>query len=36
MPARGEKPDPARRVDAQHFKGNEMCDGRGHTVSDRK
>jgi hypothetical protein len=32
MPQRGEKPDPARRVDAAHFKGNEMRDGRGHTV----
>jgi hypothetical protein len=32
MPARGEKADPGRRVDAQHFKGNEMRDGRGHVV----
>ena len=32
MPARGEKPDPAKRVDASHFKGNEMRDGRGHVV----
>jgi hypothetical protein len=32
MPARGEKADPARHVDAEHFKGNEMRDGRGHVV----
>jgi hypothetical protein len=32
MPQRGEKAEPAKRVDASHFKGNEMRDGRGHTV----
>jgi hypothetical protein len=32
MPARGEKAVPEKRVDASHFKGNEMRDGRGHTV----
>ena len=32
MPARGEKADPAKRVDSAHFKGNEMRDGRGHAV----
>jgi hypothetical protein len=31
-PARGEKPDPAKRVDAAHFKGNETRDGKGHVV----
>jgi hypothetical protein len=31
-PARGEKAEPARRVDAAHFHGNEMRDGRGHVV----
>jgi|ERR1700722_12014678 hypothetical protein len=36
MPNRGEKPDPARRVDQAHFKGNEMRDGRGHTIGDRR
>jgi hypothetical protein len=30
MPQRGEKAEPAKRVDAEHFKGNEMRDGRGH------
>jgi hypothetical protein len=30
MPKVGEKADEARRVDAAHFKGNEMRDGRGH------
>jgi hypothetical protein len=32
MPARGEKADPAKHIDAAHFKGNEMRDGRGHVV----
>jgi hypothetical protein len=32
MPARGEKAVDAKRVDAAHFKGNEMRDGRGHTA----
>src|ERR1700735_1258830 len=32
MPARGEKFDAAHRVDASHFKGNEMRDGRGHVA----
>jgi hypothetical protein len=32
MPARGEKAEPAKQVTAAHFKGNEMRDGRGHTV----
>jgi hypothetical protein len=32
MPQRGEKAEPARRVDAAHFKGNEMRDGRGHVA----
>src|SRR5580693_8061294 len=32
MPARGEKPEPAKRVDSAHFKGNEVRDGRGHTA----
>jgi hypothetical protein len=34
-PARGEKADPARRVDADHFKGNEERDGRGHATEAR-
>jgi hypothetical protein len=37
IPNRGEKPDPARRVDQAHFKGNEMRDGRGHAFGgDRR
>lgn len=32
MPHRGEKAEDARRVDAAHFKGNEMRDGRGHVM----
>jgi hypothetical protein len=32
MPARGEKAEPARQVDAKSFKGNEVRDGRGHVV----
>jgi hypothetical protein len=35
-PARGEKPDPARRVDNAHFKGNEMRDGRGNVVKGKR
>src|SRR5580700_3280277 len=36
MPKRGEKAEPARRVDAAHFKGNEMRDGRGHVVTGKR
>jgi hypothetical protein len=32
VPQRGEKPEPAKRVDSAHFKGNEVRDGRGHAV----
>jgi hypothetical protein len=32
MPERGEKAEPSKRVDAAHFHGNEMRDGRGHVV----
>jgi hypothetical protein len=35
MPERGEKAEPSRRVDASHFKGNEMRDGRGHVVKGK-
>jgi hypothetical protein len=36
MPAVGEKPEPANRVDKMpKFKGNEMRDGRGH-VAEKK
>jgi hypothetical protein len=35
VPQVGEKADPARRVDAGHFKGNEMRDGRGHVVKGK-
>jgi hypothetical protein len=33
LPERGERADPAKRVDSAHFKGNELRDGRGHTVN---
>jgi len=36
MPARGEKAEPAKRVDSAHFNGNEMRDGRGHTVQEKR
>lgn len=29
-PNRGEKAEPAKRVDSAHFKGNQERDGRGH------
>ncbi len=33
MPAHGDHPEPGKRLDKiQHFKGNEMRDGRGHVV----
>jgi hypothetical protein len=32
----GEKPEPEKRVDAAHFKGNEMRDGKGHVVKGKK
>jgi hypothetical protein len=35
MPNRGEKFDPTRRVDKEHFKGNEERDGRGHVSEPR-
>ncbi len=35
MPNRGEKAEPAKRVDSAHFAGNEERDGRGH-VSEGK
>jgi hypothetical protein len=36
MPKPGERAEPARRVDAAHFKGNEMRDGRGHVVKGKR
>lgn len=35
-PKVGEKPDPNRRVENMHFKGNEMRDGRGHVVKGKR
>jgi hypothetical protein len=36
MPQRGEKAEPAKRVDNAHFKGNEMRDGRGHVANEKR
>jgi hypothetical protein len=36
MPRVGEKAEEARRVDAAHFKGNEVRDGHGHVVKDKR
>jgi len=36
MPHRGERAEPSRRVDASHFKGNEMRDGRGHVMKEKR
>jgi hypothetical protein len=36
VPQRGEKPEPAQRVERAHFKGNEVRDGRGHAVKGKK
>ena len=35
MPARGEKAEPTKRVDKDHFKGNEDHDGRGHATPNK-
>ena len=36
MPKRGEKAEPAKRVDSAHFKGNEEQDGRGHVTGGKR
>ncbi len=36
VPNRGDRADPARRMDAAHFKGNEARDGRGHVAEERR
>jgi hypothetical protein len=35
LPERGEKAEETKRVDAAHFKGNEMRDGRGHIANNK-
>ena len=36
VPARGEKAEPAKRVDNEHFHGNEVRDGRGHEAEGKR
>jgi hypothetical protein len=36
MPQRGERAEPAKRVDGAHFKGNEVRDGRGHVANEKR
>jgi hypothetical protein len=36
MPQRGERAEPAKRVDKDHFNGNEERDGRGHATEARR
>ena len=36
MPKVGEKPEASRRVDNEHFKGNEVRDGRGHVAEEKR
>ena len=36
MPHQGERAEPSRRVDASHFKGNEMRDGHGHVMKGKR
>lgn len=36
MPNRGEKAERAKRVDKEHFSGNEERDGRGHASESRR
>jgi hypothetical protein len=36
-PNRGDKPEPGKRLDKiDHFKGNEVRDGRGHAVGGKR
>jgi hypothetical protein len=35
LPARGEKAEPSKRVDAAHFSGNEERDGRGNVTGGK-
>jgi len=35
VPQRGEKAEPAKRVTANNFKGNEVRDGRGHVANKK-
>ena len=35
-PARGERAEEGRRVNKEHFKGNEMRDGHGRVVQDHE
>jgi hypothetical protein len=36
MPNRGERAERAKRVDKDHFNGNEERDGRGHASEARQ
>ncbi len=36
LPKRGDKADESKRVDAEHFKGNEVRDGHGHVVNENE
>ncbi len=36
LPSRGEKAEPAKRIDREHFKGNEERDGRGHATEGKR
>lgn len=36
LPSRGEKAEPAKRIDREYFKGNEERDGRGHATEGKR
>lgn len=36
LPSRGQKAEPAKRVDKDHFTGNEERDGRGHATEAKR
>jgi hypothetical protein len=36
LPSRGEKAEPAKRVDKEHFTANEVRDGRGHATEAKR
>jgi hypothetical protein len=36
VPKVGDKPEPGKRIESMHFKGNEVRDGRGHVVKGKR
>jgi len=36
MPKAGDRPEPKKRIETMHFRGNEVRDGRGHVVKGKR